>query len=335
LHSAAERCVRAMGIAALLCCTMVHAERTVDASLRKAAAAGDVSTIETLLAQGADPDKADALLAAVQNAQARALQYMLEHGVDPNAWIRGRDNLPPGAYGSPVFQAAKLGDRQLLKELKKHGADMNAASIERTKPPGDTPLIVASRSGELGAAQLLLEFGADANHRNPSGATALMEALSAPSNALGLVVLLLKFGADPDIKDSGGKSARETSNWYGAAGIKEAIEKARPVKPFTRPEDVERIREVLLYKAGCDFSKPGYMAQTRAMYARWRRPRAQVIHEIESNPEFQARRAGVVESVQQALRAPQNTPEFQDSAREYHLLCDRQLLDEFSGRMHP
>jgi hypothetical protein len=212
---------------------------------------------------------------------------------------------------------------------------MDAASIERTKPPGDTPLIVAARSGELGAAQLLLEFGADANHRNPNGDTALMEALSAPSNALGLVVLLLKFRADPDIKDSGGKSARETSYWYGAAGIKEAIEKARPVKPFTRPEDEERIREVLLYKAGCDLSQPDYLARTRTIYAHWRAPRANVIKELESNPEFQARRAGVVESVQRALRAPQDTPEFQDSAREYHLLCDRQLLDEFSGRVHP
>ena len=232
--------------------------------------------------------------------------------------------------GSALFQAAKRGDTQLLKDLKEHGADINAVSLERRKPAGDTALIAAARSGELGAVRLLLQFGADVNHRNPDGDAALMFAFYAPRDAVEIATVLLQHGADPDLRDLAGKSPRETASWYGAPGIKEAIEKLRPSVPFSRPEDLEHVRQVLLYKAGCDLAAADYERRTRAAYRRWRAPRSRVIESMEASPEFQAQRAAVVQSVKQALGRPEDTAEYRQSAAQYHQECDKQLIQEFA-----
>ena len=302
----------------------------LDRDLRQAVEAGNQGAIEQLIEQGADPNKADALLAAINSGRREILLYLLTHGADPNAWAQGRDRQPEGAMGSPLFQAAKRGDAQLLKDLKEHGADINAASLERHKPAGDTALIAAARSGELGAVRLLLQFGADVNHPNPEGDAALMSAFYAPRDAVEIATVLLQHGADPDLRDLAGKSARETASWYGAPGIREAIEKVRPSLPFSRPEDVEHIRQVLLFKAGCDLVAADYERRTRAVYQRWRAPRSRVIENMETSAEFQAQRAAVVQSVKQALSRPEDTAEYRQSAAQYHLECDKQLIQEFA-----
>jgi hypothetical protein len=108
-----------------------RAELRIDAALRKASEQGDIATIESLLAQGADADRSDALLAAILAGQRHSIDSLLEHGADPNAWARGRLRLPSGAEGSLVFAAAKQGDRHLITVLKLHGANLDAASAER------------------------------------------------------------------------------------------------------------------------------------------------------------------------------------------------------------
>ncbi|HEY5101686.1 MAG TPA: ankyrin repeat domain-containing protein, partial [Steroidobacteraceae bacterium] len=211
----------AIGVAAVLVLWggAARAELRVDAALRKAAEQGDTAAVGTLLAQGADANRSDALLAAILARQRRSIALLLELGADPNAWARGRDRLPNGAEGSPVFAAAKQGDRQLLKDLKRHGANLDAASAQRGLA-GDTPLLYAVRARELSAARLLIEAGADANQRNQKGTTALIEAaaLGGPE-ALDLVKLLLARGADPDAKDSKGVSARDVAHEFGAPQV--------------------------------------------------------------------------------------------------------------------
>src|ERR1700679_1825787 len=124
----------AIGVAAVLVLWggSARAEPRVDTALRKVVEQGDTVAIGGLLAQGADVDRSDALLAAILAGQRRSIDFLLDRGADPNAWARGRVRLPRGAEGSPVFAAAKQGDRQLIKQLKAHGANLDAASAQRS-----------------------------------------------------------------------------------------------------------------------------------------------------------------------------------------------------------
>lgn len=317
------------GAVAILCCSSAQAERNVDMALRQAAGKGDLPAIRSLLVQGANPTQSDALLAAIENEQRRAMDYLLSHGADPNAWTRGRDNLPAGAEGSPVFVAAKLGNKVFLKDLLRHGARLDAASTAK-QTLGDTPLIIAARRGQVRALSLLIDCGADVNYKNVNGRTALLEATFSGPTEVELVKLLVSHGADPDIKDAQGRSARGTSFNYGSPEARQVIEKAKPLGPFQRPDELERIRAVLMYKAGCDLSSADYEDRTRAAYESWRTPRAAALAIIESQSDFQRQRALTVQSLAQALAIPHETPELRPEMDEYHALCDTQLIKEFN-----
>jgi hypothetical protein len=319
--------VIAWGAAVIIGCGSVYAQTTADVALRQAAQQGDLRAVKRSLKQGADVNQADALVAAIENRQRGAVDYLLAHGADANAWVRGRSRLPVGPEGSPVFQAAKLGDRLILQDLKRRGADLDAQSMA-AGTVGDTPLVVAARRGQIGAAQLLLEFGADVNHRSSQGKTPLQEAIFAESGARGLVQLLLNHGADPDIRDSQGVSARDTAYQIGGEQMQAAIEKAKPELPFERPSDADHIREILLYKSACDVSIASYEARTGVAYAEWREPRAAVVTRIEAQPSFQRQRAEVVKSAGQ-IAEPHGTQQSDAASAEFLALCEAQLPAEF------
>jgi hypothetical protein len=318
----------ALGAAALIGCGSVHAQTTVDVALRQAAQQGDLPGVKQILKRGADPNQADALVAAIENRQRRVVDYLLDHGANPNAWVRGRSRLPIGAEGSPVFQAANLGEPEILRDLKRRGANLDAESMV-AGTVGETPLVIAARQGKIDAARLLLDFGADVNHRNPQGKTPLQEAIFAEASARGLVQLLLDHGADPDIRDPQGISSRDTAFQIGGDQINAAIEKAKPGLPFERPGDADRIRKMLLYKSVCDASIAGYATRTGAVYAQWQAPRAAVIARIVAQPGFQKQRADVVKSIAQAADVPQDTQQLKAASAELGALCEAQLPVEF------
>jgi hypothetical protein len=310
-----------------------RAELRIDGALRKAAEQGDIAGIASLLAQGADADRSDALLAAILAGQRRSIDFLLDHGADPNAWARGRVRLPPGAEGSPVFAAAKQGDRQLIKELRRHGANLDAASAERGMD-ADTPLLYAVRYRELSAARLLIEAGADVKHPSRSGTTALIEAAALGPDALDFVKLLLSRGADPDAKDAKGVSARDVAHEFGGPQVLALINKAAPAKAYTYPDDVMRIKIMLAYKAACDQSTPGYALRMSASYAKWSAPRAAAIAKIEADPEFQRQKTEMVRQASQLIVAsgdPQEDVERREQAANFRALCETHLPNEFLG----
>ncbi len=90
---------------------------------------------------------------------------------------------------------------------------------------GATALMLAARSGERETVDLLLARGADANHRNAQGLTALHMALFKPSARLHgpVVASLLAAGADPDAVDGEGQRPLQRAFLHGMVEIATAL----------------------------------------------------------------------------------------------------------------
>jgi ankyrin repeat protein len=319
----------AIALATILGCCAAHAESTVDADLRKAVEAGNGPAIEQLIAAGADTYRADALLAAVRTQQRDALLLLLRRGADPNAWTAGRLRLPAGAEGSPVYEAARSGNRAFLEILIHHGAKVDAAARDPGRE-GETPLLVAARRAELTAARLLLESGAGANEQAASGDTALHAAIWAGSNAPALVKLLLSHGADPDLRNAQGKSARTLAYAFGSPELMDMIDAAKPVGAFERPGDSEHIATVLAAKARCDLAIPGFEPRTRATYRRWRAARKTVIERIEASDDFRSLRRQIEQASRaQAANTQAISPDDMPSSQALQEVCESELVAEF------
>ncbi len=152
--------------------------------------------------------------------------------------------LPAAAAGqsrSPVADAAKTGDHEVLRTLLKDGADVNAAQGDGTTAlhwaamNGDaeaarmlvyaganlraatrlgayTPLFLAARGGHAEVVATLITAGADVDDASATGATPLMMAAAAGDTRT--VTMLVEGGADMDAADT---AKGETPLMYAAA----------------------------------------------------------------------------------------------------------------------
>lgn len=136
---------------------------TPEEKLRQAATDGDLVQVTTLLAQGI----------AVQAAD--------ERGV------------------TPLFIAAKSGNRDVAALLLDKGASPNQARLD-----GVTPLFVAVQEGHTNVVALFLENGADVNARAKMGAITLLH-IGAYRGNQEVIALLLKHGADKNARISSGE----------------------------------------------------------------------------------------------------------------------------------
>lgn len=187
---------------------------------------------------------------AAKDHQLRQAQQILDSGatVDP---------LDP--YVALCFlEAAYEGRTKLVEGLLNQGMDVDA-SIRRDRvlelrhykqglfEDDRTALMLASRQGHAGAANLLLGKGAHVNARSDGGATAL---LYAASNAHAEVVrILLDHGADVNAQDESGQSAL--------------------MEVFHRDNDAEKIIEIvtMLIAAGANLNLMNEHYETALVYA--------------------------------------------------------------------
>ncbi|HEY0650384.1 M56 family metallopeptidase [Phenylobacterium sp.] len=124
------------------------------------------------------------LVEAIGEGYPDAIRGLVKAGADVNA-------LAPGD-GTPLVQAARLGDVATARILLENGADVNKAA------PGDgNPLITAAAHGRLEMARLLVERGADVNAFVFHDETPLINA--ARGGKVDLVRYLLDRGADPNL----------------------------------------------------------------------------------------------------------------------------------------
>ncbi|KAK5509006.1 hypothetical protein LTR07_010516 [Exophiala xenobiotica] len=115
---------------------------SVPDAVQRAAMGGDISTVRTLLSEGADPS--NALMSAVHGGSLEIAQMLLDAGaVNENlSW--------------PLRSAANSGRRDFVDLLLRNGADPSNA------------LTSAVKGGSLEIAQMLLDAGADVNETWPS-----------------------------------------------------------------------------------------------------------------------------------------------------------------------
>ncbi len=186
---------RRMGVlgATLLLASLAGSVEAQDAGLMGAARQGDADAVQTLLAGGADPSRAQgdgmtALHMAALEGHSDVVGVLLAAGAEVGATTR------IGGY-TPLHLASQAGHGAVVRSLLERGADANLA----TTNSGATPLHLAARvvAGE-DAVAALLEHGADVNAREGSaGQTPLMFAASYSRTPA--IQVLLKHGADPNV----------------------------------------------------------------------------------------------------------------------------------------
>jgi ankyrin repeat protein len=122
-----------------------------------------------------------------------------------------------------LLEAVRAGDRDRVRQLLRHGADVNARTEDST-----TALMHATAVGDMSLVRMLLEHGADVNARNKAGATALMWAVGDGDK----VQALLDRGADVNARaDSGRTPLTIAAESPGGRGVvKLLIEKGAEVR---------------------------------------------------------------------------------------------------------
>jgi ankyrin repeat protein len=146
--------------------------------------------IKALIAKKANVNAENVMSFAVDNGSLPALQLLIQHGANVNAW----DSLG----FTPLMEAAQKGRTAMTALLLQKGAKVNAQTKE-----GETALMLAAGNGNIEIARILLTAGANPNVHTTIGyptMTPLDYAISASvsQDDTTLVRLLLDHGADPN-----------------------------------------------------------------------------------------------------------------------------------------
>ena len=187
-------------------------------TLLDAIKSGDAKTVELLLKNGADPNKADkegrtVLMVAANYGYEKITQLSLNKDADPNK----ADN---NGFTALYF-AAQNGHLNVVKYLVKKGANVNKANNK-----GFTPLYIAAQYGLLNVIECLVKKGADVNKADKDGDTPLM--LAADKGYKKIVELLLEKGANLDQSnvDKSLAIAKKNDNEVIATLLQNYIEKS-------------------------------------------------------------------------------------------------------------
>lgn len=170
--------------------------------LMTAAYTGKPEVVSLLLASGAlvdarDPDfRQTALMIAVREGHGDVVDLLIRHGAKVDA--RTRVGQEP-AY-IPPCKGTGCGSEGV--GINRSGVPHRGERFD--KKGGMTPLLYAARDGQLDAARMLLENGADLEIREANGMTPLLMALL--NNQLDVAYLLLDFGAQVNVDDFYGRT---------------------------------------------------------------------------------------------------------------------------------
>lgn len=175
-------CALVLGMCGIAAFEVAGAEPLQDAALE-----GNLTEVERLLSEGADPNAEGAgspLYFAAQRGHVEVVALLVEHGADVNA-VTG--------FGTALQIAARGNQVQIVEILLERGADPNLVGGDDE----NTPLHDAAARGSIEAANLLIERGADVNRRNKKAFPPVH--LAARKGNHEMVALLRKHGAAPKL----------------------------------------------------------------------------------------------------------------------------------------
>ncbi|MCM2336479.1 MAG: ankyrin repeat domain-containing protein [Pseudomonas sp.] len=188
-----------------------------DTALGRAAGALKLDAVRELLARGANPnpDKPDgwlplhrAVYASRQEGedlrrQLELVQLLLDKGAQLEARTRSMSDWQP----TPLLLALHKPAPEVALFLIEKGADVNAASGDRSGIDGQSALMVAAASGHVAIVDALLAKGAAIGARNDRGETALMAAAGGYGSAQATIARrLLDAGAELDARSNSGST---------------------------------------------------------------------------------------------------------------------------------
>lgn len=173
--------------------------------LRMAASKGHLQCLQVLLAHSAEVDCLDVkaqtpLFTAVCGKYFNCVLALLRAGANPNGSLYNNS--------SPVLTAARDGNVEILKELLKHGAEVNSRSKRvlwtSSGSVSSGPLYLSAVYGHIECFKMLLLFGADPDYNCTD--IRLISTLKQPRTVLEMclrhgcgveyIQLLIDFGAN-------------------------------------------------------------------------------------------------------------------------------------------
>ncbi len=166
--------------------------------LMRAAVAGNVDEVRSLLRSGADPNEKlgslgmTALMFAAARGHLDVVKLLLEAGADPNA----AGGIAHAGLFSVMIMAlnrANSNRLQIVDALIAAGGSLNPPDWF----PG-SPLDAAVSSNDVEMTKALLQRGSDVNWENQIGQTPLVTAVTSSERSTEVIQLLLTAGADPN-----------------------------------------------------------------------------------------------------------------------------------------
>ncbi|KAF7169918.1 hypothetical protein CNMCM5623_002469 [Aspergillus felis] len=178
-------------------------------TLWQAVSAGDISSTQLLLGNGADINSIDdqsgtaytALHYASAQGQNAVVRLLLQHNADAN--IFGLDGM------TALHLAVQNGHAELVQALLEHGIEVNQqAQYDRL-----TPLHLAAKAGNRTVLRVLLCHGADVSAVDVVGNTALH--FSANNGDFDVTAILIAFGADAHARNEVQESPLHVAGSWG------------------------------------------------------------------------------------------------------------------------
>ena len=219
---------RAAGIllAAVLACAPLVAQADPQTDFFRAVKVDDERALQRLVEGGIDPNLAEpsrgenGLLIAIREDSMRVFDILLRHP-------RTQVDQPAMNGNTALMMAALKGNRQAARALLQRGAAVNR--------PGWTPLHYAAASGDVHIATLLIEHKAELDSRAPTGATPLI--MAAQEGKEEIVRLLLARGANPFLLDNYRRTALRVAELMDRREISQLLAAhmaaAAPPKPVS------------------------------------------------------------------------------------------------------